>query len=66
MEKALNSQKIPNEVLQELLDLSKDDPQAFVELIQAYPELAQTLQEDINNMNGGIPSEDIQNELTNV
>ena len=59
MEDALNSQKIPNEVIQELLSLSKDDPQAFLELIQTYPELAQTLQEDINNMNGGLSSENI-------
>ena len=59
MEKALDSQQIPNEVLEELLNLSKEDPQAFMEVLQAYPELAQMLEEDIQNLNGGLPNESL-------
>ena len=59
MEDMLNSQQIPNEVLEELLGLAQNDPQTFQELIQTYPELAQMLQEDIQNMNGGVSNETI-------
>ena len=59
MEEALSSQQIPNEVLEELLNLSKEDPQAFMEVLQAYPELAQMLEEDIQNLNGGLPNESL-------
>ena len=59
MEEALGSQQIPNEVLEELLNLSKEDPQAFMEVLQAYPELAQMLEEDIQNLNGGLPNESL-------
>ena len=40
-------------VLQELLLLAKTQPEVFQEVITAYPELAQMLQEDIQTMNGG-------------
>ena len=50
---ALENQQIPNEVLQELLALAKTEPEVFQEVISAYPELAQMLQEDIQTMNGG-------------
>ncbi len=66
MEDALNSQQIPNEVLEELIGLSQSDPETFQEVIKAYPELIQMLQEDIQNMNGGIVDESIQDEFTNV
>ena len=59
MEEALGSQQIPNEVLEELLNLSKEDPQAFMEVLQAYPELAQMLEEDIQNLNGGLSNESL-------
>ena len=49
----------------ELIQLSQADPDAFTQLIQTYPQLAQMLQEDMQNMNGGIPNE-MQDELTNV
>ena len=50
---ALENQQIPDEVLQELLALAKNQPEVFQEVITAYPELAQMLQEDIQTMNGG-------------
>lgn len=59
MEDALNSQQIPNEVLEELLMLSQQDPETFMQILQNYPELAQMLQEDIQNMNGGIVNENM-------
>ena len=65
MEEALNSQQIPDEVIMELIQLSQTDPESFAQLIQTYPQLAQMLQEDMQNMNGGQPNE-IQDELTNV
>ena len=57
MEETLNSQQIPDEVLQELLQLSQTDPESFAQLIQTYPQLAEMLQEDMQNMNGGLPNE---------
>ena len=65
MEEALNSQQIPDEVIMELIQLSQTNPESFAQLIQTYPQLAQMLQEDMQNMNGGQPNE-IQDELTNV
>ena len=53
MMSALENQQIPDEVLQELLALAKTEPEVFQEVITAYPELAQMLQEDIQTMNGG-------------
>ena len=53
MMSALENQQIPDEVLQELLALAKNQPEVFQEVITAYPELAQMLQEDIQTMNGG-------------
>lgn len=53
MENALNSQTIPDEVIQELLALAQNDPETFQEVVQAYPQIAQMLQEDMVNMNGG-------------
>ena len=53
MMSALENQQIPDEVLQELLALAKNEPEVFQEVISAYPELAQMLQEDIQTMNGG-------------
>ena len=53
MMSALENQQIPDEVLQELLSLAKTEPEVFQEVISAYPELAQMLQEDIQIMNGG-------------
>ena len=59
MEEALNSQQIPNEVLEELLALAQQDPEMFREIIQSYPQLAEMLQQDIQNMNGGMISENM-------
>lgn len=49
----LDSQQIPDEVLQELVMLMEEDPEVFQQLIKEYPQLAQMLQEDMGNMNGG-------------
>lgn len=57
MEEALNSQQIPNEVLEELLMLAQQDPEMFTQIIQTYPQLAEMLQQDIQNMNGGLINE---------
>ena len=59
MEEALNSQQIPNEVLEELIVLAQQDPEMFREIIQSYPQLAEMLQQDIQNMNGGMISENM-------
>ena len=50
---ALENQQIPDEVLQELLMLSQNDPETFKEIIVNYPQLAEMLQQDIETMNGG-------------
>ena len=59
MEEALNSQQIPDDVLEELLMLAQQDPEMFREIIQNYPQLAEMLQQDIQNMNGGMISENM-------
>lgn len=59
MEEALNSQQIPDEVLEELLMLAQQDPDMFREIIQNYPQLAEMLQQDMQNMNGGMISENM-------
>ena len=59
MEEALNSQQIPDEVLEELLMLAQQDPEMFREIIQNYPQLAEMLQQDMQNMNGGMISENM-------
>lgn len=57
MEEALSSQQIPNEVLEELLMLAQQDPEMFTQIIQTYPQLAEMLEQDIQNMNGGLINE---------
>ena len=57
MMNALDNQQIPDEALEELLMLAQQDPDTFREIVEAYPELAQMLQEDIQTMNGGLMSE---------
>lgn len=59
MEEALNSQQIPDEVLEELLMLAQQDPEMFSEILQNYPQLAEMLQQDMQNMNGGMISENM-------
>lgn len=59
MEEALNSQQIPDEVLEELLMLAQQDPEMFREILQNYPQLAEMLQQDMQNMNGGMISENM-------
>lgn len=59
MEEALNSQQIPDEVLEELLMLAQQDPEMFGEILQNYPQLAEMLQQDMQNMNGGMISENM-------
>nr|DAN14465.1 MAG TPA: Portal protein [Caudoviricetes sp.] len=59
MEEALNSQQIPDEVLEELLALAQQDPEMFSEILQNYPQLAEMLQQDMQNMNGGMINEDM-------
>ena len=59
MEEALNSQQIPDEVLEELLMLAQQDPEMFRDIIQSYPQLAEMLQQDMQNMNGGMISENM-------
>lgn len=59
MEEALNSQQIPDEVLEELLVLAQQDPEMFREILQNYPQLAEMLQQDMQNMNGGMISENM-------
>ena len=57
MEEALNSQQIPDEVLEELIMLAQQDPEMFRQIIQTYPQLAEMLQQDMQNMNGGLINE---------
>ena len=57
MMNALDNQQIPDEALEELLMLAQQDPDTFREVVEAYPELAQMLQQDIQTMNGGLMSE---------
>lgn len=57
MMNALDNQQIPDDALEELLMLAQQDPDTFREIVEAYPELAQMLQQDIQTMNGGLMSE---------
>lgn len=59
MEEALSAQQIPDEVLEELLALAQQDPEMFREIIQSYPQLVEMLQQDMQNMNGGMISENM-------
>lgn len=59
MEEALSAQQIPDEVLEELLSLAQQDPEMFREIIQSYPQLVEMLQQDMQNMNGGMISENM-------
>ena len=59
MEEALNSQQIPDEVLEELLALAQQNPEMFREILQNYPQLAEMLQQDMQNMNGGMINENM-------
>ena len=59
MEEALSAQQIPDEVLEELLALAQQDPEMFREIIQSYPQLVEMLQQDMQNMNGGMVSENM-------
>ena len=49
----LETQQIPQEVLEELMMLAETQPDLFQELMQEYPQLAEMLQQDAMNMNGG-------------
>lgn len=49
----LSSQQLPIEVIQELLELSQSDPEMFQQVLQAYPQLMQMLDDDLSNLNGG-------------
>lgn len=53
MMNALDAQQIPDEALEELLMLAQQQPELFQEIIQAYPQLAEMLQQDIQTMNNG-------------
>lgn len=53
----LDSQQIPDEVLQELVMLMEEDPEVFKQLLEQYPQLAQMLQDDTMNLNGGQANE---------
>ena len=53
LERRMNEQQIPDEVLQELLQLSQSEPETFVQLLQQYPELLEMLKQDMDVMNGG-------------
>ena len=53
LERRMNEQQVPDEVLQELLQLSQSDPETFAQLLQQYPELLEMLKQDMDVMNGG-------------
>lgn len=53
LERRMSEQQIPDEVLQELLTLSQENPELFSQILQSYPQIAEMLQQDINSMNGG-------------
>ena len=57
MMNALDNQQIPDEALEELLMLAQQDPDTFREIVEAYPQLVEMLQQDIQIMNGGLMSE---------
>ena len=48
----MEEQQIPNEVLEELIMLSENNPDMFKQVIEQYPQLAEMLQQDISVMNG--------------
>jgi len=37
--------------------LAQQDPEMFRQIIQTYPQLAEMLQQDMQNMNGGLINE---------
>ncbi len=50
----LQSQQIPIDVLEGLLQMMESDPQQLMQIMEQYPELQEILQQDLTNMNGGI------------
>ena len=48
----METQQIPDDVLQELVLLMQEQPEVFEELMKEYPQLIQMLQSDMSNLNG--------------
>ena len=49
----LQTQQIPIDVLEGLLQMMESDPEQLLGIMEQYPELQEMLQQDIMNMNGG-------------
>lgn len=49
----MDSQQVPDEVIQEIMTLASENPEALQELFKNYPQLLEMLQSDMQNMNGG-------------
>ena len=49
----MDEQQIPDEALEELIQLSQTNPELFKQVIESYPQIAEMLQQDIQTLNGG-------------
>jgi hypothetical protein len=49
----LQTQQIPIDVLEGLMQMMETAPEEFVKLVEEHPELQQMLEQDLMNMNGG-------------
>ena len=53
LNRRMEEQQIPQEVLEELLALSQENPEALKQIVEAYPQLLEMIQHDTQIMNGG-------------
>lgn len=53
LNRRMESQQVPDEVIEEIMNLAKENPEALQEIFDTYPQLLEMLQGDIQTMNGG-------------
>ena len=53
LNRRMEEQQVPNEVIEELIALAQENPQALQQILETYPELMEMLQNDMQTMNGG-------------
>lgn len=55
----MQSQQVPNEVIEEIMLLAKENPEALQQIFETYPQLLEMLQSDMQTMNGGQMNENM-------
>ena len=53
LNRRMQGQQVPDEVIEEIITLAKENPEALQEIFKEYPQLLEMLQGDMQTMNGG-------------